>query len=67
LHNEVVYHTIALYLASGHLRASTDTWIGDGFTYDNQTPIPIDTWCQPGNPGPGCHSDRHCSLHWTVQ
>jgi hypothetical protein len=131
LHNEVVYHTIALYQGSGHLRAWTDSYsnganfdpiitlwhngvriamnddnqaftfyqsyrdagvdltgladgtyvvtitaypnfplstrIDDGFTYDNQTPIPIDTWCQPGNPGPGCHSDRHFSLHWTVQ
>jgi hypothetical protein len=41
--------------------------IGDGVTYDAQTPIPIDTWCQPGDPGPGCHVDRHLSLHWTVE
>ncbi|WP_323141534.1 DVUA0089 family protein [Massilia phyllosphaerae] len=41
--------------------------LDDGFTYDNQAPIPIDTWCQPGDPGPGCHTDRHFSLHWSVE
>jgi hypothetical protein len=41
--------------------------LGDGFTYDSQVPIPIDTWCQPGDPGPGCQTDRHFSLHWTIE
>jgi hypothetical protein len=42
-------------------------FIGDGFTSDGDTPIPIDTWCQPGNPGESCHSHRHFSLHWSVK
>jgi len=41
--------------------------LGDGFAFDSQEPMPIDGWCQPGNPGPGCHSDRHFSLHWSVK
>lgn len=41
--------------------------LGDGFACDSQVPLPIDVWCQPGNPGPGCHSDRHFSLHWSVK
>jgi hypothetical protein len=41
--------------------------IGDGFAYDSQAPLPIDIWCQPAHPGPGCHVDRHFSLHWSVK
>jgi hypothetical protein len=38
-----------------------------GFTFDLQTPMPMATWCPPGNPAPSCPKDRHFSLHWTVQ
>lgn len=41
--------------------------IGGGFVYDAQTPVPIRAWCPPGAPGPVCRTDRHFSLHWTVQ
>lgn len=132
LHNQVEYHTIAIYAGAGDLRIWTDSYnggigldpiitlwhngarvafndddqtvdplyqskrdaglvlfalphgtyvvtitaypnfarsasLGDGFAFDSQSPIVIDTWCQPGNPGPGCHSDRHISLHWSVK
>lgn len=38
--------------------------LGAGFNYDLQTPISLDTWCQPAS---HCNMGKHFSLHWSTQ
>jgi len=55
-----------LVTISAYPNFPVSNYLENGFAYDNQGPITIETWCQPAFPGPGCYTRHHFSLHWTI-
>jgi hypothetical protein len=61
LANLAVGTYVVAVTAYGNFSAGAN--IGNGFLYDGQAPIGLDSWCQPAS---HCDMAKHFSLHWTV-